>query len=471
MDVMIGSSASQPIGFAGDVLAAPIGAFGSRRPAHQHKVLFIGDVHIKHRAVDDALKLIAAIERIGAQEAAAGSPITRVIIAGDVLDTHERVDTQLLNRAYELVRVARDIAPVAVLVGNHDYINNQQFLTTNHWMNGMKEWRDVTIVDAPIIVDNGAFALTPYVYPGRLVEALDRLRRWGPCGPDRPSGLSGDWRDTLCVFAHQEIRGCRMGHVVSDVGDEWSPSWPPIVSGHIHERQRPAFNVFYPGAALHHAFGSAGSSGVSILTAFVGAIPPQLVKEETAATIDSAPIDRPSGLGGEADRDSAVASGEADRDSMCEQPSSASLPSPPPPPHYFDERRIAIDDVAQKRTVYANLDALPRHWTEEDDGADEDAALASSTRLSLAGSAAEIEAFKLSVAYRRLLARGVKLVYRVIASDADRSSSPPRLGSYDRRRNVTRRRGLFYDVLDGLVRRENDASLENDYKAILCRPT
>ena len=37
-----------------------------------------------------------------------------------------------------------------LLVGNHDYINNQQFLTNNHWMNAMKDWNNVTIIDKVI---------------------------------------------------------------------------------------------------------------------------------------------------------------------------------------------------------------------------------------------------------------------------------------------------------------------------------
>jgi Calcineurin-like phosphoesterase len=369
-DARSGGAASS-VARAGTVASDGGGApLGMARPP---TVLFIGDVHIKHRCVEDVLKLIGAIERV----AGADDIITRVVIAGDVLDTHEIVDAQLMNRAYELVRAARRVAPVAVLVGNHDYINNQQFLTTNHWMNGMKEWRDVTIVDEPMIVDNGAFALTPYVFPGRLVEALDR---------------TPGWRDALCVFAHQEMRGCKMGAIASTAGDDWRAEWPPIVSGHIHERQQPSANVFYPGAALKHAFGAESTTtGISVLSAFSRQTP------------------------------------------------------------YFSERRLAIDGVAMKRTIYADIARVVV------DRSIIDAATSSAMRLSLAGSAADIRAFQLSAACDRLRANDVKVVYRATATNNAALS----------RQRAPRRRGLFYDVLDELVERENDASLRDDYKAIL----
>lgn len=153
------------------------------------------------------------------------------VIGGDILDTHERVDVQLMNRAYELVKFLRDRTVVYLLVGNHDMINNQQFLTDNHWMNGMKEWRNVVVVDRTI--REGDIIFVPYVPPGRFVEALDTLR--------------DDWRDATCIFAHQEFRGCKLGVVKSSEGDEWSLDWPRVISGHIHDRHRLQANIRYPG--------------------------------------------------------------------------------------------------------------------------------------------------------------------------------------------------------------------------------
>jgi len=208
-------------------------------------ILFIGDVHIKYRNLMDLDKLEEKMMQM--------KDISFIVIAGDVLDTHEIIQCQLMNRAYKLIKELKKVAPVYILVGNHDYINNQQFLTSNHWMGGMKEWDRVHVIDYPLRVvgESGhVFALVPYVPPGRLVEALDKLN---------------DWKNVACVFAHQEIRNCKMGHIKSTDGDAWDAEWPMIVSGHIHERQNVGKNVLYPGSVLNHSFGS-DNQGISKLT-------------------------------------------------------------------------------------------------------------------------------------------------------------------------------------------------------------
>ncbi|MGL5357012.1 MAG: metallophosphoesterase [Cetobacterium sp.] len=205
------------------------------------KIIFIGDIHIKFSnltAIDKLQEVVVAYcER---------SPPAFFVLGGDILDSHERVNTQLLNRAYELVKAFKRIAHVYVIVGNHDYINNQQFLSDNHWMNGMKEWNNVTIVDLPTVVEN--YLLVPYVPNGRFVEAIETV--------------TNDWRGFDCIFAHQEIKGCKMGAITSIDGDLWETEWPMLISGHIHERQNIGGNVLYPGSAINHAY-SSDNQGVS----------------------------------------------------------------------------------------------------------------------------------------------------------------------------------------------------------------
>lgn len=201
------------------------------------KVLFIGDIHVKHANIEDINLLIRRVSSVEAHLA---------VLAGDLLDTHEKIDTQLMNKAYDLVKALRKQMPVYILVGNHDYINNQQFLTENHWMNGMKEWVGVTVVDSPCIAHR--FAFVPYVPPGRFMEALNRLEGWD---------------QVLCIFAHQEFKGCKMGAIVSTVGDEWPPEAPLVISGHIHEPQQPQKNIVYPGSSINHSFGY-DAQGVSV---------------------------------------------------------------------------------------------------------------------------------------------------------------------------------------------------------------
>jgi len=211
------------------------------------QILFIGDIHIKFNNLKEVEilenKILELKERI-----------TFIVIAGDVLDTHEKINTQLLNKAYNFIQICRLKAPVYVLVGNHDYINNQQFLTSNHWMNGLKEWSNIYIVDKPMYYDdNGKYLFMPYVPVGRFIDALTL------------SDKKFNWKKCVCIFAHQEMKNCKMGPIQSIEGDEWELQWPMFISGHIHERQNVQKNILYPGSVINHSFGN-DNQGLSLIS-------------------------------------------------------------------------------------------------------------------------------------------------------------------------------------------------------------
>jgi len=219
------------------------------------QILFIGDIHIKFNNLNEVEILKNKILELKHH-------ITFIVIAGDVLDTHEKINTQLLNKAYNFIQTCRRKAPVYVLVGNHDYINNQQFLTSNHWMNGLKEWSNIYIVDKPIFYDNGKYLFMPYVPVGRFIDALN-LPTSMSLGS--PSDKNFDWKKCVCIFAHQEIKNCKMGPIQSIEGDEWELQWPMLISGHIHERQNVQKNILYPGSVINHSFGN-DNQGLSLIS-------------------------------------------------------------------------------------------------------------------------------------------------------------------------------------------------------------
>lgn len=132
--------------------------------------------------------------------------------------------------------------------------NNQQFLSPNHWMNGMKEWDNVEIIDTVVHrkVNGIHLVFCPYVPPGRFQEAL--------------STNEEDWKKADCIFAHQEFYGCKMGAIVSVEGDKWPEDFPKVVSGHIHERQTIQKNIYYCGSSMQHAFGESDKNIIPILT-------------------------------------------------------------------------------------------------------------------------------------------------------------------------------------------------------------
>jgi DNA repair exonuclease SbcCD nuclease subunit len=215
------------------------------------KVLFIGDPHFKIKNIEYIPLFISRIMSVvGANQ------LDFVVIAGDVLDNHDRVDVEPLNLAIEFIDALRLKIKTFVLVGNHDYKNNQQFLTDHHWMNALKCWNNVTIVDQVVEYhDNSTnFLFVPYVPPGRFIEAIE-------------TKLSMDnIKNFKAIFAHQEFYGCKMGPIESKCGDQWNIEWPLVVSGHIHNKQWSQDNVYYPGSAMQHAFGQSVENTVTILT-------------------------------------------------------------------------------------------------------------------------------------------------------------------------------------------------------------
>ena len=200
------------------------------------KLLCIGDPHIKTDNSDDIDILLNELKRI-----LASSSYDAIVILGDVMHYHERLFTPALNKSLYFIDILRKIAFTYVLVGNHDAINNSIFLTDQHWMNALKSWENVKIVDT--VVNTPDFVLCPYVPPGRLIEALETTVE------------RVEWQSKRLIIAHQEIKGCKMGAIVSTEGDEWKDEYPHLVSGHIHDNQHVGEKVYYPGTPLQHAFG------------------------------------------------------------------------------------------------------------------------------------------------------------------------------------------------------------------------
>ena len=202
-------------------------------------IIIIGDPHFQMSNMDEVKIFIQrCIQHVKKQK----ENLYAIVVLGDVLHDHERVHSTALNVAVKFLNELAEISPTYVLVGNHDLINNSQFLTQNHWMNALKSNKNITVVDEVIeeLWEDKTVVMCPYVPNGRFVEALD---------------TGGDWREADVIFAHQEIKGVKMGSIVSEHGDEWKTDWPFVITGHIHQNQTPQPNVFYPGSSLQVAFG------------------------------------------------------------------------------------------------------------------------------------------------------------------------------------------------------------------------
>lgn len=228
------------------------------------KILVVGDLHIRpgSKFQYDAFK--SEITRVISEKLP-----DIVVFLGDILHTHEKIHSVSMNMAHDLMDHIRSFAPLYIIVGNHDLLNNRQFLTSNHWMNGMKRWKVVsvngkitkhptTIVDTAIsnIHNNNRLTFIPYVPNGRFEEGLNTIK-----------GGEETWKQSASIFAHQEFLGCQMKSIKSEHGDEWDSNKPRVISGHIHGYQKlHGGNVFYTGACMQHNFGDSPNKNVFLFT-------------------------------------------------------------------------------------------------------------------------------------------------------------------------------------------------------------
>jgi predicted phosphodiesterase len=198
-------------------------------------ILFVGDIHIRLDNFEEIDKLQIILKDILSTD-----KYDYIIFGGDILHSHEKLHTLALNKATDFLESFISDTKVICLVGNHDMINNQQFLTQNHWMNSLK--KSIIVIDTPKKFNDGEikFSCIPYVYNGRFVEALSYI---------------DNYKENDIIFCHQEFKGCKMGAIISENGDEWSEDDVNIISGHIHDYQKPQKNIFYPGTPIQHSFG------------------------------------------------------------------------------------------------------------------------------------------------------------------------------------------------------------------------
>jgi DNA repair exonuclease SbcCD nuclease subunit len=197
-------------------------------------ILYVGDLHIQINNFDEIDLLLQEIKNT-----TQNNPVESIVLLGDILHTFEKVLSPCLNKACSFIKQCSDIAHTYVLVGNHDYINNGQCLTEQHWLNPLKQWNNITIVDKIVTDKTLNVLLCPYIPNGKLVKYLN----------EEPY-----WKEYKVVFCHQEFKGAKMGAFISTEGDEWNDEYPLVISGHIHEEQRPFKNVYYVGSPLQHGY-------------------------------------------------------------------------------------------------------------------------------------------------------------------------------------------------------------------------
>lgn len=205
--------------------------------------LLVGDLHFKannqangNEAVDALIKLVE------------NNTLDFVVLMGDVLHKHNIIETRALNILYRLVISIRETVPVYILVGNHDYVNNTQFMTEHHALNCFKPWNNVTVIDKAQMheIKGSKFLFCPYVPDGRFIEAVQTVQ---------------DFKEAKAIFAHQTFDGIAF----AENADKWPTKYPPVFSGHIHDMTILP-NVYYLGAAYQHSYSEKANKKVWLVT-------------------------------------------------------------------------------------------------------------------------------------------------------------------------------------------------------------
>ena len=170
-----------------------------------------------------------------------------IVVLGDILDTHEKVHVQPLCRSILFIKMLSSYKKTFILIGNHDRINNNVYMTEEHPFTSLKKSNEnIVIVDKTLTYQD--FMFVPYVPNGRFKESLKE-----------------EWENKIAIFAHQEFKGCKMGAIISEDGDVWEEDNPPVFSGHIHDYQVTQKNICYTGTPFQHSFGDNGDKGIFLL--------------------------------------------------------------------------------------------------------------------------------------------------------------------------------------------------------------
>lgn len=215
-------------------------------------ILCIGDIHIQTSNTQDIRiftdKLYEYI-RLNIDK------IDMIVLMGDILHTHERLHTIPFNIATSLFEELSRLKPLYILVGNHDYINNSQFLSNNHWMNCFKGKHNIFIIDSVLLCNhnNLNIVMCPYVPDGRFIEALDTVKDLN------------DWKNADCILAHQLFDGVKMGAILTENVEKWDETYPFLISGHIHDKQLIQDNLYYTGSSMQHAFGESHDKTICLV--------------------------------------------------------------------------------------------------------------------------------------------------------------------------------------------------------------
>lgn len=204
------------------------------------KLFIIGDLHYKSSNIEETNFLeLALLKELKQKE------LDAIIFLGDILDKHDSVSALVQSRVIKFFMKVVKIAPIYIIIGNHDLKDNNVFMSTDHPFVAMKNWQNTEIIDETktFIIKGEKITMVPFVPKGMFHKALENI----------------DFLDSKFIFCHQEFVGAQLGAKISIDGDTWPEDYPKIISGHIHNFQVIGDNILYLGTPIQQKFSDCGN--------------------------------------------------------------------------------------------------------------------------------------------------------------------------------------------------------------------
>ena len=217
----------------------------------QMAIICVGDLHIQKRN----LNIFKEFREKFISFVKTQRDIDTIVILGDILHTMNIVNIQCLNVAVEFFKELDNLdIKIMIIVGNHDYIGPNEYLSKNHWMNVVSLFNphNITIVDNIVRYNDNLYL--PYVPDGKFVQTLENV----------------DLTNIKYIFCHQEFLGSvyEFGNIISENGEEWNNNHSTdtiIVSGHIHKKQWVNKNIYYTGTPYQTRFNESPDKTISLI--------------------------------------------------------------------------------------------------------------------------------------------------------------------------------------------------------------
>lgn len=216
------------------------------------RCLVIGDPHIRTKEIEFTDLMLNEIVEI-----ATDRKPDFIVVLGDTLHNNNHVDTNPLCRAVEWLGKLEDIAPLILLIGNHDIKNNKVNLTLEsnpeHPFTALKRWKNTTVVDKTTIFEfkGQKFCAVPYVPEGCFHDAIKDINH----------------EELTAFFGHSTIRGVRyrLNEDPVENADVWPDNFKPGFFGHIHEYQVVAPNLIFIGTPSQQDHGADKDKAIAII--------------------------------------------------------------------------------------------------------------------------------------------------------------------------------------------------------------